>query len=265
MAVNQSLISLAGFSLASFSLTTLLGGLPAQGQMSSGGAIEPQITAGVTFEPPGDETLKNSQGGATRDSGYCPIDSSTDSVNSARSVVPLMPKNRADGLTVSDRPTFFIYVPSGSAEQIFFTLKDQNEDYYYQKTVSVPESASIVSVQLPEDAPPLDVGKNYQWTFVVACQMPVRPDSPIVTGWVTRVTPDSVGLNLNSTRHRVNATPSLEMAQLYGSAGVWFDALTTLALLRDQEPENYTAVWKEFLASVGLEAIASEPLMLDQN
>ena len=55
------------------------------------------------------------------------------------------------------------------------------------------------------------------------------------------------------------------MAQLYGSAGVWFDALTTLALLRDQEPENYTAVWKEFLASVGLEAIASEPLMLDQN
>jgi hypothetical protein len=264
MAVNQSLISLAGFSLVSFSLTTLLGGLPAQGQMSSGGAIEGQIIAGVTFEPPGEETLKNSQGGATRDSGYCPVDGSIDGVSSPQSVVPLMPKNRSDGLTVSDHPTFFMYVSSGSAEQIFFTLKDQNEDYYYQKTVSVPEGASIVSVQLPEDAPPLEVGKNYQWTFVMACQMPVRPDSPIVTGWVKRVTPDSVGLNLNSTLG-VNPTPSLEMAQLYGSAGVWFDLVKTLADLRHQEPENYTAVWQEFLGSVGLEAIASEPLMLNQN
>lgn len=263
MGVNHSLIVFTGFSIASFWLTTFLGaflgGLPAQGQTNSGRPLAGQVTAGVTFEPPGDETLRNSQGGATRNGGYCAIDSATADENSVRSMVPLMPQNLAEGLTVSARPTFFVYLPAGAAEQIFFTLKDQNEDYYYQKTLSVPEGASIVSFQLPEEAPPLELGKNYQWTFVVACQIPMRPDSPMVTGWVKRVSPQQVGLT------QVDATPSVEMAKLYGSAGVWFDALTILAQLRQAQPENYLAVWKDFLGSVGLEAIASEPLILNQN
>jgi hypothetical protein len=255
MTLNKSPIRLAGYSLASFSLIMLLGGLSAQAQMPSEAMIESQIIAQVTFEPPGNRTLDRSQGGATRDSGYCP----TDSLSSTQSVVPLMPQNSRQEFAVSDRPTFFMYVPSTSAQQIFFTLKDQTEDYYYQKMLSVPKGASIISIELPEDAPALEVGKNYRWTFALACQVPVGPDSPMVTGWVKRVSPSEVGLT------QLDPTPSLETAKSYASAGVWFDALTTLARLRQQQPENYTATWEQFLTSAGLEAIATKPLMLEEN
>lgn len=255
MTLNKSPISLPGFSIAAFFLTMLLGGLSAQAQVTYRGMIESQIMAGVTFEPPGNRTLDRSQGGATRDSGYCP----TDSLSSAQAVVPLIPQNSREDLTVSDRPTFFMYVPSTSAQQIFFTLKDQTEDYYYQKMLPVPEGASIISIELPEDAPALEVGKNYRWTFALACQGLVGPNSPMVTGWVKRVSPIEVGLT------QFDSTPSLEMAKSYASAGVWFDALTTLAWLRQQQPENYTATWEQFLTSAGLEAIATKPLILEEN
>jgi hypothetical protein len=255
MAGNKYRVSLTVLSLTTVSLNLILHGLPTQAQVSPGRMLEPQILAGVTFQPPGEETLERSQGGASRDSGYCP----TDSLSATQSMSPLMPNQTQQGLTVSARPTFFVYLPSNSAQQVFFTLKDKNEDYYYQKTLSIPETGGIISVQLPEDAPALEVGKDYQWAFVLACQMPPRPDSPSMTGWVKRVELSSVGIT------QIDPTPSLEMAQLYGSTGIWFDAVTTLAQLREQEPENYTAPWEEFLTSVGLEAIATKPLISSQN
>lgn len=253
MVRSKSPISLLVFSLAGVSLNLILSGGQVQAQMPDGRMLSEQTIAGVTFEPPNEGSLEHSQGGATRDSGYCPGDANLKSAS--ESVLPLMPANSQQGFTVSDRPTFFIYVPETSAEEIFFILKDENEDYYYQKSLTIPEKGGIVSVQIPEDAPALEIGQNYQWTFAIACQMPMRPDSPTISGWVQRVAANSVGIT------QMDSTPSLEMAQLYGSAGIWFDAVTTLAQLRDRQPEAYTATWEEFLSSVGLEAIASQPVI----
>lgn len=255
MAENKSLVSLTVLSLTTVSLNLMLHGLPSQAQASPRRMLEPQILAGVTFQPPGEEILEQSQGGASRDSGYC----SNDSLSAAQSISPLMPIKTQQGMTVSERPTFFLYVPPTSAEEIFFILKDKNEDFYYQETLSIPENGGIITVQLSEDAPALEVNKNYQWTFVLACEMPPRPDSPSISGWVKRVEPSSVGIT------QIDSTPSLEMAEIYGSAGIWFDTLATLAQLREQQPEQYAATWEEFLTSVGLEAIATKPLISSQN
>lgn len=259
MVFNKSRVSLAILSVATVSLSLIPSGLSTQAQMPSGQMLEGQTIAGVTFEPPNEGTLDHSEGGATRDSGYCLNNNLNNNLKSGQSVLPLMPENSQEGFTVSDRPTFFLYVPSTSAQEIFFILKDKNEDYYYQKSLTIPEADGIVRVQLPEDAPALEIGKNYQWNFVIACQMPVRPDSPRITGWVKRVEANSMGIDL------VEQTPSIEMAQSYGSAGIWFDTVATLAQLRNQQPENYAATWEEFLSSVGLEDISTQPLIFTEN
>jgi hypothetical protein len=255
MVGNKFPVSLAILSVATVSFNLIPSGLSARAQVPSARMLESQTIAGVTFEPPNEGTLEHSQGGATRDSGYCPDD---DRLKSDQSVLPLVPGNYQQGFTVSDRPTFFVYLPSNSASQVFFILKDKNEDYYYQKTLTMPEAGGIARVQIPEDAPALEIGQNYQWSFVIACQMSVRPDSPTIAGWVKRVEPNSMGIS-------VEQTPSLEMAQSYGTAGIWFDTVATLARLRDQQPENYTSTWEEFLSSVVLEAIASKPLVSSEN
>ena len=255
MVWNKSAIYLAIFSVATLSLNLSPSKLPARAQVSSEENLENQVNPQVTFEPPGDTTLERSQGGASRDSGSCP----NDRLNSDRFLLPLMPGNSEQGFTVSDRPSFFVYVPSTSAEQIFFTLKDKNEEYYHQDTVTIPENGGIISIPLPKDADELEIGKNYQWTFVLACQIPMRPDSPMISGLVKRVEHQSVGIA------EVDSTPSLEMAKLYGSAGIWFDTLKTLAQLRHQRPEDYTATWENFLNDVGLETISTKPLILPEN
>lgn len=210
-----------------------------------------QLVASVTFEPPdSNELLDDSEGGASRDSGYCP----QDGASYDRLVTPLMPANNV-GLTVEERPTLFVYVPKTVATQAYLTVKDKNEDYYYQTTVVIPEKAGIVGIPLPDEAPALEIGRNYQWTFLVACENPPRPDSPRVSGWIQRVKPDSDLIG------SLGREASLEGAKQYGAKGLWYDTLATLMELQRSHPEEYVEVWQEFLTSVGLEMIASEPIL----
>ncbi len=55
----------------------------------------------------------------------------------------------------------------------------------------------------------------------------------------------------------------LERAALYGKAGIWFDTVGTLAELKRAQPEDaiLADVWKQLLGSVGLEAVATKPLL----
>ncbi|MBD0345662.1 MAG: DUF928 domain-containing protein [Coleofasciculus sp. Co-bin14] len=206
----------------------------------------------VTFEPPGDEKPKDTAGGASRDTGRCPQDTTA----LATSVTPLMPATR-QGLTVAEHPTFFVYVPQTSAQKALFVLKDDKEDYYYQKIVSIPRMAGIVSFKLPADAPAIEIGKSYKWSFVMICGEGIRPDSPTVEGRIERIAPNP------TLSKQLNTLLPLERAAMYGKDGIWYDTLTTLAQLKRSQPNDVTlaANWQELLTSVGLEAIATKPLL----
>lgn len=251
MGRQNSLVSWTAVSLALSMQLALVPSAIARAQEPSGWEPLGQLVASVTFEPPDStEVLDDSEGGASRDGGYCP----RDGVSSAKLFAPLMPANNV-GLTLAERPTLFVYVPKTSATQAYLTVKDKSEDYYYQTTVVIPEKAGIVGIPLPDDAPALEIGRNYQWTFLVACENPPRPDSPRVSGWIERVKPD---WDLSAS---LEGEASLEKANLYGSKGLWYDTLATLSELQRSHPEEYAEVWQEFLTSVGLESIASEPLL----
>jgi len=140
-------------------------------------------TISATFTPEG--APKDSAGGASRDGGVCPNDMS----ELGTSVTPFQLATN-HGFTVAERPTFFVYVPTTVAQEAVFILKDETEEYFYQKTVSLPQQKGLVSFKLPLDAPNLEMGKTYQWSFLLICGQSLRPDSPKVDGQIQRIQPD---------------------------------------------------------------------------
>lgn len=163
-------------------------------------------------------------------------------------------------LTISEYPTFFVYVPQTSAQSVEFVLTDENNtrEIYY-KDFALPSNPGIVSVKLPADKPPLEIGKVYKWSFIIICKPRDSSHNITVYGWVKRTEP-----NPALVKALEKATP-LERAALYGEYGIWHETLTTLANLRRSQPEESTLVvkWTELLKSesVKLSAISQAPLV----
>ena len=205
------------------------------------------LSGRVNFVPPVDDgTPEHTAGAASR--GRCPGD--------VAHTVPLVP-NGHYGLTVSSRPTFFAYVPQTSAQTVFFSLKDNDSHYHYQATFPIAEKVGVYPFTLPDTAPALDPDRTYQWSFVLMCNGRLRPDSPIASGFVRYVTPESAQLSQLAGR------PLLDQAIAYGDAGVWYDMLTALAALRQSHSDNSSLLenWESLLESAGIESeIATAPL-----
>ncbi|WP_179228355.1 DUF928 domain-containing protein [Leptolyngbya ohadii] len=195
-----------------------------------------------------------SRGGASR--GNCPETSQT--------LMALVPAGNANqqavppDLTVSDRPTFWFYVPySLSAERpAEFALLDEMGEYVYQTRItSETASGGILRIQIPEDIPALEAGKTYSWTFQVLCE----GSNPIdLWGSLERI-----ALNSNQqTRLQQLSTPA-DRAAFYAENGIWYDALGIVADLyhADRTDPVRAANWESLLRSVGLASVAAERLL----
>jgi hypothetical protein len=194
-----------------------------------------------------------------------PIISAT-SDKSQHPVLASTPTGSVLGLTVVSHPTFWFYVPYAitSERPVEFTLRDDRDNIIYQTLLS--ESAitpGVVGLKLPDTVTPLVVNKRYNWFLTMACTRPSstsseqeEPTKIFVSGWVERVTPDP-----SLQRELDKATPQ-QKALLYAKGGIWHEAVTTLAELRRQKPNNVTLKeeWAKLLRSINLEAIAPEPI-----
>ncbi|HEY9872510.1 MAG TPA: DUF928 domain-containing protein [Candidatus Obscuribacterales bacterium] len=168
------------------------------------------------------------------------------------------------GLTVAGYPTFFFYMPqTATPKPVEFVLQDENDNQLYQTTFTTTGDSGIINLQLPDSAtlPPLKTGKKYHWYFSVLCNPQNRADDVVVEGWTQKVA-------LNPVLARKLEKASLEeRAALYISENHWHEALVTLAELRRDRPDDSAIAeqWAKLLQSVGLDAIAQEPLFKNQN
>ncbi|MGK7900367.1 MAG: DUF928 domain-containing protein [Hormoscilla sp.] len=185
------------------------------------------VLVSQAFTPPGPGTPDQTAGGASRGDATWPI--------------ALLP-TRKEGLTVAERPTFLVYVPETAAKQAVFILRDKNEDYYYQKTLSIVQTGGIMAINLPESAPVLEMNTKYNWSMILVPEGGLEPDSPGVKGIIMRV---------EST------------ARSSPAAQTWYDRAANLAKMRREQPSDRTVAekWEKLLASVGLHAIASVPIL----
>lgn len=224
---------------------SLGGGTRGEAQFSAPGDAAPQSSVGggtrgdVNFSAPGDAAPASTVSGGTR----------TDGLPAA--MTALLPTTRY-GRTVAARPTFFVYMPSSSAREVFFSIQDEAGNHLYQTLLRISGTGGIISVTLPENAPELEIGKNYVWFFApISPGEILRPDTVSVVGWVKRVEATTVA-----------GATALDRATEYAKSGIWYDTVTVLASAQQTQPGNVTLAseWKDLLKQVGLEAIATQPL-----
>jgi hypothetical protein len=240
--MNNKQLSLAGVAMAIFSTLAVLPGLPAQAQAT--GSSVPQIS----FVPPTNDKIPQSRGGASRPAMIkCYHDSAYS--QPMKSLVP----TSQQGLTISDHPTFWVYIPQTEAASLYLAIKTLDDRGVYQTQFPLNHSGGIMAVTLPEEAPALQVGEIYTWSIALLCNSP-QVDIPFVGGYVRRVdlslTPES-------------STDLLQQAAAYGQAGVWYDTLTRLAELKQTQPNNpaVTENWVSVLASVDLNEMVQQPFL----
>ena len=79
----------------------------------------------------------------------------------------------------------------------------------------------------------------------------------LIRGWIQRVeiSPD--------LRQKLATAREDKIPTIYADAGIWYDALSSLAQLRQKYPDEpkYRQQWGELLQSVGLGELADKPIL----
>lgn len=211
------------------------------------------LNSGITFNappPPTDQGAPRgrSQGGASR--GNC------EQYQNLRALVPTI-EGRVWGLTVSEHPTIWFYLPSAltSDVAIEFVLQDATDQEIYRTEFTATDTQpGLIRLAVPDTAPAIEPDKPYFWTLAIYCN-PTRPsESVFVQGTVQRSR-----LTSDQQAQLTTAAP-LERSRLYAASGLWYDSLTTLADLRAIDPTQAETAWTDLLQQVGLEAVVEQPI-----
>jgi hypothetical protein len=184
------------------------------------------------------------------------------SPDSTFGMLGLMPQSFY-GTTIAAHPTILVYLPASEAQEAVFSLKDEERNLRYYVTVPTSGKAGVYAFQMPADVPPLAVNANYQWFVALKREGSLTPGSPFVDGWIKRI---EASPQLSASMAAALAEEDLlAQAKALGGAGVWYDTVAILALLRSQQPESeaIAAHWNELLTSVELQEISTVPLIAD--
>ncbi|MBD3886505.1 DUF928 domain-containing protein [Phormidium tenue FACHB-886] len=198
--------------------------------------------------PPPRENPGSSAAGGRRKLGACPQDAGT--VTPSSSLTALSPTTKP-GLTLAAHPTFLVHVPRTSTETAEFSLRNQMDQGVYRTTIALTNTPDIISITLPDQISPLEVGKQYIWSFAIICNPDDRLADEFVTGTVERT-------ELNPTRlAQIEQTSDRQRIALYQQNGIWYDALALLFELKRNQPTDpaISAAWHEFLRSGGVDTM----------
>jgi hypothetical protein len=217
------------------------------------GWSNPTIAAKVAFKLPEDQIVSESWGKPVQDASICGLAEPATENKSVKAIIPVT----NIGLTVTPHPSIFVYVPQTSAEKGFFSIQDEESNYFYQTTITLPKQSGVIEVPLPSEVPALEVGKNYKWSLGVICSQYLEPDSPFVTGWIRRVEPNKNIASISQSQISLNTVTKL------AANGVWYDTISGIVNLRKlhQHNRNLEVSWQRLLESAELSAIAQEPLL----
>ncbi|NEO82925.1 MAG: DUF928 domain-containing protein [Spirulina sp. SIO3F2] len=287
-------LRLTGVSTSLILIATLIGG-------SEGFALAPKPEGGVAFKPPNLDAPDNTTDGGTRgevlfsptnrgapdnttDGGtrgevlFTPTersapDNTTDGGSRGDSQLPddlqLLVPPTVMPLTLSEKPTFFAYIPHLPAQAVKFTLyrhdADQlvDEQLIHEVQIPMPERAGIVRFTLPDDQRiALEPNQLYHWYVSLVLDPQDASGNIVAESWVKRLSAeDPVVLGLNQS-------PSPDYAQ----AGLWYEALAqqvqTHQFIVDPSQSPASCMqgdnlddWSRFLQSVELCNVVAAPLL----
>ncbi|WP_373527744.1 DUF928 domain-containing protein [Nostoc sp.] len=166
------------------------------------------------------------------------------------------------GQTTVEHPSWFFYVPytKDLDYTVEFVLQDLDLNEVYKKAIALPDKPGVIRVSLPSTAPALALNKQYRWFFTINCDKEKNSPPTFVEGVIQRV-------ELNpATIKELETTELLKRYAIYAQKGIWYEALTTLAELRQKNPKDAAlkAEWRNLLGSISLDDIAAEPILSDK-
>ncbi len=233
-----------------FILNNLLVKVEAKPSSSSQASRQSQTIA-IQYRPPaGQGKPQSTVGGGTRTTCFL------DQEQPKPPLTLLVPAGKL-GTTTYQHPQLFVYVPSTSAQQAEFLVRDPNGDFEYRARYTLPKTAGIVKVELPDSETGLEAGKDYEWMFAIICDADSR-DRDIVDVGSLQLT------ELSATqKSQLEQAEPLKRAELYAEYGIWHDAVATLASLQCSEQNPTLTHWQQLLQSeaVQLNSIATQPLL----
>lgn len=174
---------------------------------------------------------------------------------SALKITALVPAQNF-GYTLEAYPTFLVYIPPFFAEKaagVEFTLSDDQNNEVYRTNFQANNTAGIMRLSLPANAnlPPLEVGKDYHWSFALVCDLTDPSGNLVVDSWIQRIQPSA------ELAAALGQTSPAELPALYARSGIWYDAIAQLTPPQAQSSSGVLSQWRNLLNSVGLDNIAS--------
>ncbi|MDM3847096.1 MAG: DUF928 domain-containing protein [Aphanizomenon gracile PMC638.10] len=150
-------------------------------------------------------------------------------------------------LTTSNHPTFFFYIPKTAEpiQSLKFVLRDEADEPLYTKNFKTPPQGGIFSIKVPDNHS-LQTGQKYTWILSANCPNSGNKSELSLTGAIKVVKDDNLSDAIQQTSNPI------EQVMLYAASGIWENAITTLADLRRQKPNDPTVqdYWEQLLTSV---------------
>jgi hypothetical protein len=149
------------------------------------------------------------------------------------------------GETVSENPTFWLYVPYDSTIE-FVLMDDATAEILHRQEFEVAGAPGIVGLT-PTWYPPAvwNTDQVYRWRFDFYCTSSRRSAWLTAEGLIIpRVPPGAL----------THLSPSTA-ADAYASSGFWYDALTTVAMGLQANPTDATLLsdWQDLLTHPSVE------------
>ena len=216
-----------------------------------------KINTIVLFQPPPEEERpENTEGAASRQNKQCFQDwfvTEQQKHTSDRLKLTAVVPDSNYGLTVSVRPTFWVYLPQTSAKQAILSIQEEGINPHWQQSINLSGKAGIMGIKLSDDAPALEIGKNYRWAVILVCGKRPNPNDPVVAAWIKPVDESQF---IDS---QLPEKTMLERAAWYAQKGIWYDALDIL--IAAKKSDNWNNIWVKYLQSGGLDDIANKPII----
>ncbi|VEP15744.1 conserved hypothetical protein [Hyella patelloides LEGE 07179] len=215
------------------------------------------INTTVLFQPPPEESQpEETEGAASRQNRVCSQDIIAQQQKRSRLNLTAIVPHGNYGLTVVERPTFWVYIPQTSAQQIILTLKEKDSSPHWQQSIPLTTKAGIMGIKLSDNAPSLEIGKEYQWAVILVCGNKPHPNDPVVTAKIKRIDESQIRNGDSQT----NSTIGLEQAATYAKQGIWYDTLDIL-VAEKSSLNNWNNIWVNYLQSGGLNEFVNESII----
>ncbi len=143
-------------------------------------------------------------------------------------------------LPSQNAPLFFWYVPQELP--LRFTLLEPGKKPIFTKELE--SKPGIIALKIPQNSPPLEIGKTYRWTLTVVCSRN-KPSKNLYTWALIK--------RVQSGKPELERSDNSNAVVNYAQSGIWYDALRS-----SYRPTTQASGFWNLLEQVNLSYIESK-------